>query len=135
MPATSILFEKTGAFATITLNRPDKSNAFDDSMIEGFLAALDACERERVRCLMVTGAGKNFCAGQDLGAFLHRYESPDGVSFFEHLAKGYNRIVHRLQSSDFPVIAAVNGAAAGAGLGLACACDIRFGGESSKFRA
>jgi 2-(1,2-epoxy-1,2-dihydrophenyl)acetyl-CoA isomerase len=128
----SILFETTDNLATITLNRPDKSNAFDDPMIEAFLAALDQCGG--VRCLVITGAGKNFCAGQDLAAILPRYESAEGAGFREHLANGYNRIVTRLAAAEFPVIAAVNGAAAGAGLGLACACDLRFGGEASKFR-
>ena len=132
--AETILLDITEGLATIVFNRPERSNAFDDAMTGALMAALDRCESERARCLLLTGAGKNFCAGQDLGAFMDRYESPAGVSFRDHLAGGYNRIVQRLTTMRSPVIAAVNGAAAGAGLGLACACDIRYGGESSKFR-
>src|SRR5947209_19859472 len=107
MASSSILLETMASLATLTLNRPEKSNAFDDVMIESFLEALDGCERDRSRCLVITGAGKNFCAGQDLGALLNRYESSAGIRFREHLIKGYNRIVQRLRNMEAPVIAAI----------------------------
>lgn len=128
-------FEKAAGVATITLNRPDKSNAFDDGLIAEVQDALKAIERDpEVRCVVVTGAGKNFCAGQDLGAILERYSSPGGVHFRDHLAKSYNKIVAKIRTMELPFIAAVNGAAAGAGLGLACACDLRHASEAARFR-
>ncbi|MBI5653397.1 MAG: enoyl-CoA hydratase/isomerase family protein [Chloroflexi bacterium] len=135
MPYSTLLFEKSEAVATITLNRPDKSNAFDDAMIGEMLDALKTIERDaEIRAVVITGAGKNFCAGQDLSAILERYKSPGGVNFGEHLRKTYNPIITRIRALEKPVIAAINGAAAGAGLGLACACDLRHASENAKFR-
>ena len=118
--------------AEITLNRPEALNAFDDLMAAEFQEALKSAERDpAVRALLITGAGKGFCAGQDLGAVRER---PGGLSFREHLLKTYNPIVAKLRSIEKPVVAAVNGAAVGAGFGLALACDIRYASESAKFR-
>ncbi len=136
MDYTKIRLDKADLVATITLNRPDRSNAFDDGMTAELLDALKQVERDaEVRCVIITGAGKNFCAGQDLGAFIERYNHPEGVSFREHLQKGYNKMVMRVRTIEKPFIAAVNGAAAGAGLGLACACDLRHASENAKFRS
>jgi 2-(1,2-epoxy-1,2-dihydrophenyl)acetyl-CoA isomerase len=135
MAYSTLLFDKADGVATITLNRPDKSNAFDDTMSAEFIDALKAIERDaEVRAVVVTGAGKNFCAGQDLGAMLERYKVPGGVSYGAHLRKTYNVIVSRVRALEKPVIAAVNGAAAGAGLGLALACDFRHASENARFR-
>ncbi len=135
MAYSTLLYDKSEGVATITLNRPDKSNAFDDTMIAELLDAFKTVERdEQVRVVVVTGAGKNFCAGQDLGAIQERYQSPDGVNFRAHLQKSYIPIVARIRKIEKPFVAAVNGAAAGAGLGLACACDLRYASESAKFR-
>lgn len=135
MAYSTLLFEKSDGVATITLNRPDRSNAFDDTMIAEMIDALKTLERDaEVRAVVITGAGKNFCAGQDLGSFLERYRASEGISFGAHLRKSYNVIIPKIRSLDKPVIAAVNGAAAGAGLGLACACDLRYASENAKFR-
>lgn len=135
MAYSSLLYEKSQGVATLTLNRPDKSNAFDDTLIAEMIDALKAIERDAgVRAVVITGAGKNFCAGQDLGPMLERYRSPAGVSFGEHLRNSYNIIVSRIRTLEKPVIGAINGAAAGAGLGLACACDLRHASENAKFR-
>jgi 2-(1,2-epoxy-1,2-dihydrophenyl)acetyl-CoA isomerase len=132
---SGLQLEKSDGVATITFNRPQRSNAFDDQMIAEMHDVLRNVERDaEVRCIVLTGAGKNFCAGQDLGAILDRYNQPEGVHFREHLEKGYNRIVAKIRAIEKPVIAAINGAAAGAGLGLACACDLRHAAENSKFR-
>lgn len=135
MAYSTLLFDKSDGVATITLNRPDKSNAFDDAMIGEMIDALKTVERDaEVRTVVITGAGKNFCAGQDLGPLLARYQSPEGVSFGAHLRKSYNVIISKIRALEKPVIAAINGAAAGAGLGLVCACDLRHASENAKFR-
>ena len=135
MTYSTLLFEKSDNFVTITLNRPDKSNAFDDVMISEMIDALKNIQRDdKTRALVITGAGKNFCGGQDLEPMLERYKSAEGVSFGAHLRKSYNVIISCIRHLEKPVIAAINGAAAGAGLGLACACDLRFASEAAKFR-
>lgn len=135
MPYSTLLYDQSDSVGTITLNRPDKSNAFDDTLIGELIDVLKTAERDaQVRALVITGAGKNFCAGQDLGPMLERYKSSEGVSFGAHLRKSYNVIIGRIRALDKPVIAAVNGAAAGAGLGLACACDLRHASETARFR-
>lgn len=135
MGYNKLLFSTDSGVATITLNRPDKSNAFDDEMTRELLDALKQVERdETIRCIVLTGAGKNFCAGQDLHAFLERQKAPEGISVRDHLLNGYNKIVAKIRSIEKPFIAAVNGAAAGAGLGVACACDLRYASENAKFR-
>lgn len=135
MNYNKILFTLDSGVAVITLNRPERSNAFDDEMTRELLDALKQVEREDViRCVVLTGAGKNFCAGQDLGAFMERQNDPKGGSVREHLVYGYNKVVTRLCTIEKPFIAAVNGAAAGAGLGVACACDVRYASENAKFR-
>ncbi len=135
MTYTMLLYDNSDGVATITLNRPDKSNAFDDAMTAELLDALKTVERDgAVRAIVLTGAGKNFCAGQDLAAMRHEYQTPGGVDFRAHLQKGYNVIVAKIRTIEKPFIAAINGAAAGAGLGIACACDLRIASTSAKFR-
>lgn len=130
-----ILFAVVDEIATLTLNRPDRSNAFDDEMTAETLDALKQIERDAaIRVVVLTGAGKNFCAGQDLAAFVERRRSEDGFTVREHLLQGYNRIVTRIRAIEKPFVAAVNGAAAGAGLGICCACDLRYVAENAKFR-
>jgi 2-(1,2-epoxy-1,2-dihydrophenyl)acetyl-CoA isomerase len=130
-----LLFAVDSGVATVTLNRPDKSNAFDDEMTRELLDALKQIERdEAIRAIVLTGAGKNFCAGQDLTAFMERRSGPTPIIVRDHLLQGYNRVVTKLRTIEKPFIAAVNGAAAGAGLGICCACDIRYASENAKFR-
>jgi 2-(1,2-epoxy-1,2-dihydrophenyl)acetyl-CoA isomerase len=128
----TIQFVLDGGVAEITLNRPDALNAFNDEMAAELQDALKSAERDpAVRALLLTGAGKGFCAGQDLNAVRER---PAGHSFRDHLLKTYNPIVAKLSSIEKPVIAAINGAAVGAGFGIALACDIRYASEAAKFR-
>lgn len=135
MGYSTLLFEKSDGVATITLSRPEKSNAFDETMIGELIDALKAIERDaETRAVVITGAGKNFCGGQDLGSMLERYKSPEGASLGAHVRRSYNVIILKIRTLEKPVIAAINGAAAGAGLGLACACDLRHASENAKFR-
>jgi 2-(1,2-epoxy-1,2-dihydrophenyl)acetyl-CoA isomerase len=132
MPYTTLLTDLADGIFTLTLNRPDVLNAFNDQQAEEAQDALKKAERDSaVRCLIFTGAGKGFCAGQDLGALRGRSEA---VSFREHLAHTFNPIVSKLRSIEKPVIGQINGAAAGAGLGIALACDVRYAAAGAKFR-
>lgn len=135
MGSEKLLVEQRGAVATLTLNRPERSNALDDELTRALLDGLKQVERDpAIRCVVLTGAGKHFCAGQDLGAFVERQKAPEGVSVRAHLQNGYNQVVSRIRTMEKPFLAAVNGAAAGAGLGVACACDLRLASENAKFR-
>jgi 2-(1,2-epoxy-1,2-dihydrophenyl)acetyl-CoA isomerase len=132
MAYSTILYDLADGVATLTFNRPEVRNAFNDVMAEEVQAALKMAERdENVRCVVITGAGQSFCAGQDLAAVRER---GGDVSFRDHLQKTYNPIVSKLRSMEKPIIAAINGAAAGAGWGIALACDIRYASETAKFR-
>ena len=122
---------------TITLNRPESYNAFNDAMSVELGAAIRTAERDAaVRCLLLTGAGKAFCSGQDLQEIKDRYASPDpkqALDFAAHLRQKYNPIITRLRTIEKPVVAAVNGVAAGAGASFVFACDIRIAARSASF--
>lgn len=120
--------QRDGGVLTITLNRPEVLNAFDDAMHEGFRAALEEARDAEVRAVVLTGAGRGFSVGQDLNAF-----KDDAGDVGERLRKTYNPSVLALRGLEKPVIASVNGAAAGAGLSLACACDLRLAASSAVF--
>ncbi len=112
---------------TITLNRPDVLNAFDDTMSVELAAALGSAQRDAVRCVVLTGAGRAFCAGLDLKELAaHGDGDQEKVDFARLLRRRYHPIVARLRSLEKPVIAAVNGVAAGGGASLALACDLRL---------
>lgn len=123
----TIQFEVTEAVATLTLNRPDKLNAFTEEMHAEIRTALVHVSTERaIRCLVVTGNGKGFCAGQDLADL-------DFSALSDVLEKNYNPLILTLVNLDKPVICAVNGVAAGAGANLALACDIVIAARSASF--
>jgi len=119
---------RDGAVLTITLNRPEAYNAFTTELHTALGEALGEAAAEDVRAVVITGAGKGFCAGQDLNEF--RGLDHD-VS--EHLEATYHRNVRAIRALEKPVIAAVNGAAAGAGISLACACDYRIAADTAAF--
>lgn len=129
----TILFSIDNGAARLTLNRPDRLNSFTMQMHAEVSAALDAIEQDKtVRTLLITGAGRGFCAGQDLS---DRAVSPGGanVDLGESLENRYNPLVRRLTSLPAPVVCAVNGVAAGAGANLAFAADIVIAARSAKF--
>lgn len=126
---SSILFEIKNSVALITLNRPDKLNSFNREMALSMQRALDDCKSKEIRAVYITGAGKGFCAGQDLAEVV----APDAPGFNQILSEHYNPIVERITKLEKPVIAAVNGVAAGAGANLALCCDIVVTSESASF--
>ena len=118
---------RDGAVQTITLNRPEVFNAFNRALHAGLRDAFKEARDPEVRAVVVTGAGKGFCAGQDLTEF----SEPGDVS--DALRATYHPNVHAIRALEKPVIAAVNGACAGAGLSFACACDIRIASDAARF--
>jgi len=126
---SSILFEIKDAVGIITLNRPDKLNAFNREMALLMQEKLDACREKDVRCVYITGAGKGFSAGQDLT----EVAGPDNAGFNVILSEHYNPIITRIRKLEKPVVAAVNGVAAGAGANIALCCDIVVAAQSAYF--
>jgi 2-(1,2-epoxy-1,2-dihydrophenyl)acetyl-CoA isomerase len=120
--------ERDGPVLTITLNRPDVLNALSRAMHEQLRAALKEARSSDVRAVVLTGSGRGFCVGQDLTEFR---ETPGDIG--ERLRSNYHPNILALRALEKPVIAAVNGAAAGAGLSLACACDIRLAADTATF--
>ena len=130
MSYETIICEKNNAVATITLNRPQALNAFVPAMNREMLEALKDGERDpAVRCFVITGAGRAFCAGQDLKGRTPEQKGSLGAS----LREKYNPMIRQIRQSEKIVIAAVNGVAAGAGCNLALACDLRLASEEAKF--
>ena len=119
---------REGAVLTITLNRPDVLNAINRAVHEGLRDALKEARSDDVRAVVVTGAGRGFCVGQDLTEFR---EAPSAIA--ERLRHFYHPNVRAIRELEKPVIAAVNGVAAGAGISLACACDVRIASDSATF--
>jgi len=132
----AIRVERDGGLAIITLDRPDVLNAFDEALTSALGAAVaDVAADTAVRAVVITGAGRAFSAGQDLR---DRGAALDGGSEFrlgDELRRRYHPLIAAIRTMRKPVIAAVNGVAAGAGLGLVAACDVRVAAASASFRA
>jgi 2-(1,2-epoxy-1,2-dihydrophenyl)acetyl-CoA isomerase len=127
---TALRFEIDDAVATITLDRPDALNALDRALKADLLAAFRYVARDRaVRAVVLTGAGRAFCAGQDL----RETSEPGAPSLATLIRDAYNPLVALIHGIEKPVIAAVNGVAAGAGASLAFACDLRIASEQASF--
>lgn len=123
-------YSNKDGLATIKLNRPDKYNSFNYDLAKAFQKALEACKNdETVRAIIVTGEGKAFCAGQDLA----EATSKEGPELESIVTEYYNPIIRQLREIEKPIIAAVNGVAAGAGANIALACDIVVAKKSASF--
>lgn len=126
---SSILFEIKDAIGFITLNRPDKLNSFNREMSLLMQEKLDECKSKEVRCVYITGAGKGFSAGQDLA----EVADPKGPGLNVILSEHYNPIVSRIRRLEKPIVAAINGVAAGAGVNIALCCDVVVAAQSASF--
>lgn len=126
----TLLTELNAGVMTLTLNRPDVFNSFNQDMGRAFQAALDeAAQDKAVRCVVITGEGRAFCAGQDL----KEVTSKNSPGFKVIVEETYNRSIRRICDMEKPVVAAVNGVAAGAGANIALACDFVVAKSSVKF--
>jgi 2-(1,2-epoxy-1,2-dihydrophenyl)acetyl-CoA isomerase len=125
---SEVLTERDGGVITITLNRPEVFNAFNAALHAALRAALEEAAAPDVRSVVITGAGRGFCAGQDLKEF---QEMPESIQ--ERLEHTYHPNIRAIRALEKPVIAAVNGPCAGAGLSLAAACDLRIASDAATF--
>lgn len=125
----AILFEVKDNVAYITLNRPEKFNSFNREMALQMQAVLDDCKSENVRAVYITGNGKAFSAGQDISELV----GENRIEIKQILSEHYNPIVTRIRKLDKPVVAAVNGVAAGAGANIALCCDVVVAAQSASF--
>ena len=126
----SIRTEQVKSVLKITLNRPDKFNSFNREMALQLQSALDSAAKDKsIRCILMTGEGKAFCAGQDLGEAVN----PDGPGIKRIVEEHYNPIIKRIREIEKPIVCAVNGVAAGAGANIALACDVVLASSSASF--
>jgi 2-(1,2-epoxy-1,2-dihydrophenyl)acetyl-CoA isomerase len=125
---SEVLTGRDGAVLTITLNRPEVFNAFNAALHAALREALEQAASPEIRAVVITGAGRGFCSGQDLKEF---QEMPDSIQ--ERLERTYHPNIRAIRALEKPVLAAVNGPCAGAGLSLASACDIRIASDAATF--
>jgi len=129
----ALLSARSAGVLTLTFNRPTKLNAFNFEIAEGLIAQLEAAEREAsVRAIVLRGAGRGFSAGQDLEVFMQLAASGERIDIAEHLRKTYNRVAMLVRRIEKPVIASLNGIAAGVGLSVALACDLRIAADDAE---
>ncbi|MGH7356022.1 MAG: enoyl-CoA hydratase/isomerase family protein [Candidatus Rokuibacteriota bacterium] len=131
---SDLLYEVKDKVATITLNRPDKLNAFTGDMIEAWAGSLAAAQADdSVNVVVVTGNGRAFCSGGDVGRMRAADAAPSALDGKNTLWEGVHRVPKALEAMDKPVIAMVNGLAVGAGMGMCVMCDVRIAAESARF--
>jgi 2-(1,2-epoxy-1,2-dihydrophenyl)acetyl-CoA isomerase len=127
----TILVEKHSGYRQLSLNRPDRLNALNTEMFHALMAALAEAETDpECRAILLTGAGRGFCAGQDLGDVAVKDDGPPDL---KAVLERYSALVRKLRGLEMPVVCAVNGVAAGAGANLALACDIVLAAKSANF--
>jgi enoyl-CoA hydratase/carnithine racemase len=129
-----LLYDTKDGIATLTLNRPERLNALGDTLRDDLLDAVTRASRDPdVRVIVVTGAGKGFCAGGDVKAMNEAKEGRSERPLIEKIAPSRDRTLLAMRDAPQPIIAAVNGAAAGAGMNLALGCDLRIASTAAKF--
>lgn len=134
MSYEQLILDRDGAVATVRMNNPDKLNALSPGMTQEMIDALDGLGRDAgVRAIVLTGEGRGFCAGADLSALEEPYRKGERPKLSGFLRDGYNRLIPLLAETPKPVIAAINGIAAGAGISVALACDIRLASDEASF--
>ena len=131
----TILFERQGNVATITMNRPNELNALNAVLCEELVKAIEICHQdESIRAVVLTGTGKAFCSGGDLKDAKQSVGTPAQSDFFRDVTKNLHRLIVDLRLLRKPVIAAINGSLGGAGFSLALACDLRIAVDTAKFK-
>jgi 2-(1,2-epoxy-1,2-dihydrophenyl)acetyl-CoA isomerase len=134
MAYEALLYDVSDHIATITLSRPERLNALSPQMREELHDAITTSnDNDHVRVIVITGAGRGFCSGGDVKAMNERNESGAGTALEEAMVPARDAAVLAMRDSRVPIIAAVNGAAAGAGMNIALACDIRIAADNAKF--
>jgi 2-(1,2-epoxy-1,2-dihydrophenyl)acetyl-CoA isomerase len=134
MPYEQLIVDVDGAVATVRLNNPEKLNALSPTLTRELLEAMEQLGKDPdVRAVVVTGEGRGFCAGADLGALQEPYLTGQRPQLSTFLRDGYHRLIPLFTQAPKPVIAAVNGVAAGAGVSLALACDLRVAADGASF--
>ena len=129
-----LLHDVKGSVATLTLNRPDRLNALGDTLREDLYDAITkAAADDGIRVLIITGAGRGFCSGGDVKSMSERAQAPEAQPASDRYAPMRDRVVLAMRDCPKPIIAAVNGPAAGAGMNLALACDMRIASTAAKF--
>ncbi|MEL6122912.1 MAG: enoyl-CoA hydratase-related protein [Bacteroidota bacterium] len=129
---TTVELQIKDRIAVLTLSRPDRYNAINQELLHDLLSGLDQVKNDAaLRALIITGAGKGFCAGADLDGF---GDQPSGPDVRDQLVMYYGSIIRRITMLEIPVIAAINGAVAGAGIGIALACDYKLMAITAKLR-
>lgn len=132
MTESAILYSATDGLATITINRAEVLNAFTPAALDELHASLRRATDESQRAILLTGAGRGFSAGMDLASIKDDYAG-GGPDFDALLSGHFHPVVRAIRSAPVPVVAAVNGVAAGAGMSLALACDVRLAAENARF--
>lgn len=127
MDETPVLVDRRPSFWVLTLNRPQRLNSFTQAMHVALMKALDEAQAQGCRALLITGAGRGFCAGQDLSDPIAKGDLGDTIERY------YNPLLRKLRNLPFPTVAGVNGVAAGAGANIAFACDIVLAARSATF--
>src|SRR6185312_5174320 len=128
-----LLIQQDGGVLTITMNRPEVLNAFNDGMLAELTEAVEiAAQDESVRCVVLTGSGRAFGSGQDLRNLTERRSGDESLRVSDHLQK-YHRVVLAMRNMPKPVIAAVQGVAAGISCNIALACDLRIAADNARF--